>query len=42
MPEQRILHAGLRERVTSAAQAAALIRPGETVAMSGFTGSGYP
>ena len=42
MPEQRILHVGLRERVTSAAQAAALIRPGETVAMSGFTGSGYP
>ena len=29
MPEQRILHAGLRERVTSAAQAAALIRPGD-------------
>jgi len=30
MPEQRILHAGLRERVTGAAQAAALVRPGET------------
>ena len=40
MPEQRILHAGLRERVTGAAQAAALIRHGETVDMCGFYGSG--
>ncbi|MDE2407565.1 MAG: acetyl-CoA hydrolase/transferase family protein [Xanthomonadaceae bacterium] len=38
----RIQNPGLRERVTDAASAAALIRPGETVAMSGFTGSGYP
>ena len=42
MQEDRIRHAGLRDRVVSAEQAAALIKPGETVAMSGFTGSGYP
>ena len=42
MPEQRILHAGLRERVTDAATAAALIQPGDTVATSGFTGAGHP
>ncbi|QSX74269.1 acetyl-CoA hydrolase/transferase family protein [Lysobacter arenosi] len=38
----RIRHPGLRDRRMSAAQAAALIRPGMTVAMSGFTGAGYP
>lgn len=38
----RILHAGLREKRMSAAQAAELIQPGMTVAMSGFTGAGYP
>ena len=38
----RILHPTLRARATNAACAAALIQPGETVAMSGFTGSGYP
>ena len=42
MQEDRIRHAGLRERVVDADHAAALIQPGETVAMSGFTGSGYP
>ena len=42
MSEDRILHPGLRARLMSAEQAAGLIRPGETVAMSGFTGSGYP
>ncbi|MFM6988600.1 MAG: propionyl-CoA--succinate CoA transferase, partial [Arenimonas sp.] len=42
MSEDRILHPGLRARLVSAEQAAALIQPGETVAMSGFTGSGYP
>ena len=42
MSEDRILHPGLRARLMSAEQAAALIQPGETVAMSGFTGSGYP
>ena len=38
----RIRHAGLREKRMSAEQAAALIRPGMTLAMSGFTGAGYP
>ncbi|HEY0333438.1 MAG TPA: propionyl-CoA--succinate CoA transferase, partial [Stenotrophomonas sp.] len=38
----RILDPRLLARVVSAEQAAALIQPGETVAMSGFTGSGYP
>jgi len=38
----RIHHEGLLERRMSAEQAAALIKPGMTVAMSGFTGAGYP
>jgi succinyl-CoA:acetate CoA-transferase len=38
----RILHPGLRARGMDANAAAALIRPGMTVAMSGFTGAGYP
>jgi|SRR5690625_2657947 len=38
----RIQHAGLRQRTMSASEAAALIQPGMTVAMSGFTGAGYP
>ncbi|HEY5804686.1 MAG TPA: acetyl-CoA hydrolase/transferase family protein [Lysobacter sp.] len=38
----RIRHPGLRDRRMPAEQAAALIRPGMTVAMSGFTGAGYP
>ncbi|GAE59797.1 hypothetical protein XPN_1703 [Xanthomonas arboricola pv. pruni MAFF 301427] len=42
MSDERILYAPLRERLVSAEAAAALIQPGETVAMSGFTGSGYP
>ncbi len=42
MSAERILHPRLRERIVSAEAAAALIQPGETVAMSGFTGSGYP
>ncbi|HVJ36505.1 MAG TPA: acetyl-CoA hydrolase/transferase family protein [Stenotrophomonas sp.] len=42
MSEERILHPRLRDRVVSADAAAAWIAPGETVAMSGFTGSGYP
>ncbi|WP_421739868.1 acetyl-CoA hydrolase/transferase family protein [Caulobacter sp.] len=32
----------LKSKVTSAEEAAALIAPGSTVGMSGFTGSGYP
>jgi succinyl-CoA:acetate CoA-transferase len=38
----RIHHSLLRDRLMSAVDAAALIRPGDTVAMSGFTGAGYP
>lgn len=38
----RIACAALRARVTDADTAAGLIQPGETVATSGFTGSGYP
>ena len=38
----RIARADLRSRVMSAADAAALISHGQTVGMSGFTGSGYP
>lgn len=38
----RILHAGLRSKIMSADQAAALIPSGATVGMSGFTGAGYP
>jgi len=39
---ERIHCPALLDRVTSADAAAALIRPGDTVAMSGFTGAGYP
>ena len=39
---ERIQNSALRERVMTAAQAAELIQPGMTVAMSGFTGAGYP
>ncbi|MGZ4649863.1 MAG: acetyl-CoA hydrolase/transferase family protein [Kineosporiaceae bacterium] len=42
MPETRIHHPGLARRVVSAEEAAALIRPGDTVGMSGFTGAGHP
>jgi succinyl-CoA:acetate CoA-transferase len=38
----RIQHAGLAARVVDAEQAAAHIRHGDTVGMSGFTGAGYP
>ncbi|MBJ6982205.1 acetyl-CoA hydrolase/transferase family protein [Luteimonas sp. MC1572] len=38
----RILNPALRERLKSADEAAAMIQPGMTVAMSGFTGAGYP
>ena len=38
----RIRHAGLRGKRMPAEEAATLIRPGMTVAMSGFTGAGYP
>ncbi|MAQ83138.1 MAG: propionyl-CoA--succinate CoA transferase [Maritimibacter sp.] len=42
MTSDRIRHAGLAAKVTDAASAASLIRPGDTLGMSGFTGSGYP
>jgi succinyl-CoA:acetate CoA-transferase len=38
----RIAHRGLRNKLTSASEAAAHIRPGDNVGMSGFTGAGYP
>lgn len=38
----RIAHAGLRSKIMRAEDAAALIAPGSTIGMSGFTGSGYP
>jgi len=38
----RIQHAGLRRKVVPAEAAAAMIGPGATVGMSGFTGAGYP
>jgi succinyl-CoA:acetate CoA-transferase len=40
--EDRIRNAALRERVCFATEAAALIKNGYRVGMSGFTGSGYP
>lgn len=39
---ERIQHPGLRALRKTAAEAAAMIQPGMTVAMSGFTGAGYP
>jgi len=38
----RIRHAPFLDRLRTAEQAAGLIHPGDTVAMSGFTGAGYP
>ena len=38
----RIAHPGLRQKIMSADDAAALIRHGDNVGMSGFTGAGYP
>ncbi|RBY97655.1 propionyl-CoA--succinate CoA transferase [Blastococcus sp. TF02-8] len=38
----RIDHPGLARKVVPADAAAALIEPGDTVGMSGFTGAGYP
>ena len=40
--DERIQCESLRGRVMDAEAAASLIRPGDTVGMSGFTGSGYP
>ena len=38
----RIQHAALARKVVPADTAAAMIAPGSTVGMSGFTGAGYP
>lgn len=38
----RVAHKGLHDKIMSAEEAAALIPPGSTVGMSGFTGAGYP
>jgi succinyl-CoA:acetate CoA-transferase len=40
--QSRVLNPTLRQRLMSAEQAAALIRPGDNVGMSGFTGTGHP
>ncbi|MEN1961380.1 acetyl-CoA hydrolase/transferase family protein [Luteimonas sp. MJ246] len=39
---ERVKHPLFRDRLVSADAAAAVIEPGMTVAMSGFTGAGYP
>src|SRR5579862_5651746 len=38
----RVLNPALESKIMSAAEAAALIRSGDQIGMSGFTGSGYP
>src|SRR3954453_2495082 len=38
----RIHHPGLPRKLLPADAAAAMIKPGATVGMSGFTGAGYP
>src|SRR5699024_492289 len=40
--DERIACARLRDRVVSAAEAAACIRDGMTVAVGGYTNAGYP
>jgi len=42
MSGRRILNRALLERVVTAEEAAGMIRAGDTVGMSGFTGAGYP
>jgi succinyl-CoA:acetate CoA-transferase len=42
MAHDRIRNPALKSKVATAEEAAALIRPGSTVGMSGFTGAGYP
>ena len=39
---ERILHAGLHSKIMTAEQAAEFICDGMTLAVSGFTGAGYP
>ncbi len=38
----RVMNAGLARKIMSAEEAAALIKSGDQIGMSGFTGSGYP
>ena len=38
----RVLNSQLAQKIMNADEAAALIRPGDQIGMSGFTGSGYP
>lgn len=38
----RVLNSSLERKIMSAGEAAALIRSGDQIGMSGFTGSGYP
>ncbi|WP_037586125.1 acetyl-CoA hydrolase/transferase family protein [Stenoxybacter acetivorans] len=42
MSGSRILNSALRSKIMSADEAAAFIRPGDNIGMSGFTGSGSP
>src|SRR5271169_2601922 len=41
-PATRVLNPALEKKIMSAEEAAALIRSGDQIGMSGFTGSGYP
>jgi len=41
-PASRIAAPAFRDRICTAEEAAALITPGSTLGLSGFTGSGYP
>jgi succinyl-CoA:acetate CoA-transferase len=41
-PTTRVLNPKLEPKIMSAVEAAALIRDGDQIGMSGFTGSGYP
>jgi succinyl-CoA:acetate CoA-transferase len=41
-PNTRVLNSSLAQKIMSADEAAALIKSGDQVGMSGFTGSGYP
>ncbi|MFZ0861402.1 MAG: hypothetical protein WB781_24795 [Candidatus Sulfotelmatobacter sp.] len=38
----RVLNPSLERKIMSASEAATLIRSGDQIGMSGFTGSGYP
>ncbi|ABD85829.1 acetyl-CoA hydrolase/transferase family protein [Rhodopseudomonas palustris] len=40
--DSRVMSAALRSKIMSAEDAAALVKHGDNVGMSGFTGSGYP